>query len=82
MAAVRTPWPSSEIIQELVEKSSGYFVYASTVIKFIDDKNFRPKDRLDILMGLAEPDLALLALINYIIKSCPVPLAGRDISKS
>ncbi|KAJ7351477.1 hypothetical protein DFH08DRAFT_694477, partial [Mycena albidolilacea] len=30
----------------LIEKSSGYFIYASTVIKFIDDKDFRPTERL------------------------------------
>ncbi|KAJ7832559.1 hypothetical protein B0H14DRAFT_2592006 [Mycena olivaceomarginata] len=42
MAAVASPWPSSEIVEYLVQKSSGYFIYASTVVKFIDDKRFRP----------------------------------------
>ncbi|KAJ7899396.1 hypothetical protein B0H13DRAFT_1482793, partial [Mycena leptocephala] len=36
MAMVSHPWPSVEIINNLVHKSSGYFIYASTVIKFID----------------------------------------------
>ncbi|KAJ7809885.1 hypothetical protein B0H14DRAFT_2193266, partial [Mycena olivaceomarginata] len=36
MASVSTPWPSPEIVDKLVEKSSGYFIYASTVVKFID----------------------------------------------
>ncbi|KAJ7668116.1 hypothetical protein B0H17DRAFT_908425, partial [Mycena rosella] len=36
MGNTPTPWPSTEILNNLVEKSSGYFVYASTIIKFID----------------------------------------------
>ncbi|KAJ7818365.1 hypothetical protein B0H13DRAFT_1661951, partial [Mycena leptocephala] len=34
MARIPTPWPSPDVVEMLVEKSSGYFVYASTVIKF------------------------------------------------
>ncbi|KAJ6483446.1 hypothetical protein DFH09DRAFT_405122 [Mycena vulgaris] len=49
MAAVPNPWPSAELIDHLVEQSSGYFIYASTVIKFIDDKNYRPTRRLAAL---------------------------------
>ncbi|KAJ7438413.1 hypothetical protein B0H11DRAFT_2358649, partial [Mycena galericulata] len=52
MATVPSPWPSSEIIKDLVSKSSGYFIFASTVIKFIDDKRFRPAARLDIILGI------------------------------
>ncbi|KAJ7021822.1 hypothetical protein C8F04DRAFT_259065 [Mycena alexandri] len=56
MATISGPWPSSDVIQELIHKSSGYFIYASTVIKFIDDKQFRPTERLDIIMGLIQPE--------------------------
>ncbi|KAF7372950.1 WD40 repeat-like protein [Mycena sanguinolenta] len=31
-------------------KSSGYFIYASTIIKFIDDKNYRPTQRLTLVL--------------------------------
>jgi hypothetical protein len=55
MAMVPEPWPSPEIIKDLVHKSSGYFIYASTIIKFIDDKNFRPTERLAVITGMAEP---------------------------
>jgi hypothetical protein len=55
MARVPYPWPTPEIIDNLVDTSSGYFIYASTVIKFIDDKNFRPTERLAIITGIAEP---------------------------
>ncbi|KAJ7814085.1 hypothetical protein B0H13DRAFT_2465291 [Mycena leptocephala] len=56
MASVVSPWPSWRILNNLVDKSSGYFIYASTVIKFIDDKDFRPTERLEIVMGITESD--------------------------
>ncbi|KAJ7118212.1 hypothetical protein C8R44DRAFT_707632 [Mycena epipterygia] len=76
MARVSKPWPAVADIEHLVRKSSGYFIYASTVIKYIDDKNFRPADRLDIIMGLAEPDLesplaALDQLYTQILSDAP-----------
>ncbi|KAJ7721883.1 hypothetical protein B0H16DRAFT_1431611, partial [Mycena metata] len=52
MASVPRPWPTPEILLNLVEKSSGYFVYASTVIKFVDDPYFRPTERLEIVQNL------------------------------
>ncbi|KAJ7705519.1 hypothetical protein B0H17DRAFT_670121 [Mycena rosella] len=56
MDKIHMPWPSANIVEDLVAKSSGYFVYASTVVKFIDDKSFRPTDRLDVILGLAKPE--------------------------
>ncbi|KAF7369150.1 NACHT domain-containing protein [Mycena venus] len=55
MAMIPKPWPSPKIISNLVKKSSGYFIYASTVIKFIDDKNYRPTERLKVIVGVEEP---------------------------
>ncbi|KAJ7447901.1 hypothetical protein B0H11DRAFT_1878516 [Mycena galericulata] len=52
MSTVSLPWPSPELVETLVEKSSGYFIYASTIIKYIDDKNFRPTTRLEIILGI------------------------------
>jgi hypothetical protein len=56
MAAVQFPWPTLDVVENLVEKSSGYFIYASTVIKFVDDKDFRPTERLEVILGIEEPD--------------------------
>ena len=47
MESVPRPWPSDAIVQQLVEKSGGYFIYASTVIRFIDEEYFSPADRLE-----------------------------------
>ncbi|KAJ6587985.1 DDE superfamily endonuclease-domain-containing protein [Mycena capillaripes] len=51
MGNIPTPWPSQHIINALVEKSSGYFIYASTVIKFVDDKHFRPTEQLELVQN-------------------------------
>jgi len=46
-------WPSDEGVEKLVQKSSGQFIYASTVIKFIDSHRHWPPDRLDIIFGIS-----------------------------
>ncbi|KAJ7899394.1 hypothetical protein B0H13DRAFT_2519169 [Mycena leptocephala] len=76
MVRVPKPWPSLDIIHKLVEKSSGYFIYASTIIKFIDDKNFRPTERLAVITGMAEsrfgvPFAALDQLYTQILSELP-----------
>ena len=45
-------WPSPGHIQEIVEKSSGQFIYASVVIKFLLSPSANPSIRLDIIRGL------------------------------
>ncbi|KAJ6490009.1 hypothetical protein C8R45DRAFT_201495 [Mycena sanguinolenta] len=50
MADVPLPWPSRRVLETLVDKSSGHFIYAATIIKFIDDKNYRPMQRLAIVL--------------------------------
>ncbi|KAF7372907.1 putative nwd2 protein [Mycena sanguinolenta] len=49
MAKIPLPWPTPDILQKLVENSSGHFIYASTIIKFIDDKSYRPTERLEMV---------------------------------
>ncbi|KAJ6598346.1 hypothetical protein DFH09DRAFT_1131566 [Mycena vulgaris] len=76
MGTVCKPWPSPADIETLVRKSSGYFIYASTVIRFIDDKNFRPTERLEIILGITEPDFespysALDQLYTQILTAAP-----------
>ncbi|KAJ7323612.1 hypothetical protein DFH08DRAFT_887484 [Mycena albidolilacea] len=50
MEAIPTPWPPWNVLNGLVEKSSGYFIYAATVIKFVDDRDFRPTERLSMVI--------------------------------
>ncbi|KAJ7920873.1 hypothetical protein B0H13DRAFT_1605006 [Mycena leptocephala] len=82
MVNVPTPWPSSEILDNLVYKSSGYFVYASTVIKFIDDKYFRPTERLATVQNLSPTDsdapfAALDQLYIQILSAVPARFRSR-----
>ncbi|KAJ6586125.1 hypothetical protein B0H19DRAFT_925859, partial [Mycena capillaripes] len=78
MASVPTPWPSEEIMKHLVYESSGYFIYASTVIKFVGDKHFRPTARLKIITDGTEdlfqsPFGALDQLYTQILSAVPPP---------
>ena len=51
-------WPSDKDICRLVEKSSGQFIYASTVVKFVESTCHHPQERLDIVFGLVSPEIA------------------------
>ncbi|KAF8799036.1 hypothetical protein BYT27DRAFT_7202800 [Phlegmacium glaucopus] len=48
-------WPSALEVENLVRKSSGQFIYASTVMKFVESPRHRPTDRLDIIFGQKTP---------------------------
>ncbi|KAF8974244.1 hypothetical protein BDZ97DRAFT_5584 [Flammula alnicola] len=50
MRDISKPWPSYSVIDELVGRASGQFVYATTVLKFVDDPNNRPTENLDIIL--------------------------------
>jgi hypothetical protein len=44
-------WPTQEVIDKLVAKASGQFIYASTVDRFICSIRHNPAERLDVLLG-------------------------------
>jgi hypothetical protein len=52
MLDVRSPWPPAHHLRELVWRASGQFIYAATVVKFVDsDTDFRtPEEKLDIIL--------------------------------
>ena len=68
-------WPSENDIERLVQKSSGQFIYASTVIKFIDSHCHWPPDRLGIIFngvlppGKTTPFAEMDALYSYILSA-------------
>lgn len=76
MVNIPLPWPSSDVLDILVSKSSGHFIYASTIIKFIDDKSFRPTERLAVVQDPSRSDSAsafeaLDKLYKTILRSAP-----------
>ncbi|KAJ7440965.1 hypothetical protein FB451DRAFT_1569394 [Mycena latifolia] len=85
MTNIPRPWPSKGEIESLVRMSSGHFIYAATVIKFIDDPNFRPPERLAVILGTQdEPDCdapfaALDQLYVQILNSAPRKTAVPNI---
>jgi hypothetical protein len=48
-------WPSHQNIRRLVEKSSGQFIFASTVAKYVNSHRHWPPDRLQVIFGESEP---------------------------
>ncbi|KAF9472893.1 hypothetical protein BDN70DRAFT_925448 [Pholiota conissans] len=68
-------WPSQSDIDTLVEKSSGQFIYASLVVKYVSAPSDRPSRLLDVIMGLrpARRDLPfaeLDALYTHLLELC------------
>jgi hypothetical protein len=47
-------WPSSSDIEILCDKAAGFFIYASTVIKFIMSKNRTPAEQLARIISLPQ----------------------------
>ena len=68
-------WPDQQAISSLVERSSGHFIYASTVIRYIQSQKHRPDDRLEVILHLQpsqegdEPYAQLDALYGLIFGS-------------
>jgi len=50
---VKSPWPLKDDLEMLVWRASGQFIYAATVIKFVDsDTDFRtPGEKLNIILN-------------------------------
>ena len=67
-------WPTQQSLEMLVEKSSGQFVYAATVVRFVESNHHRPSARLNIILGISPPGTLnpfaeMDALYNHIFSS-------------
>jgi hypothetical protein len=77
------PWPSEKTIQTLVSKASGQFIYAATVIRYVDVRHERPDDRLKTVLGLSgsqssNPFTELDELYQEIFRTVvDIPLTSR-----
>lgn len=77
MAHEAKDWPGNEVIQQLVQKACGQFIYAATVLKYIGDCDGFPPERLKIILDIKVPvnfdspypDLDLL--YTQILSTCP-----------
>ncbi|KAF4609674.1 hypothetical protein D9613_012029 [Agrocybe pediades] len=69
-------WPGEEVIEKLAWKSSGQFIYAATVIRYVKSaRPIRPDRNLDMVLELRphdgdHPFAELDALYEKILESC------------
>lgn len=72
MHSTAKPWPSDWVLNLLVDRSSGQFIYASTVLKFIGDENFHPVGRLDAVINASDTRALsdLDQLYHQILSTC------------
>ncbi|KAM6499599.1 hypothetical protein JOM56_005107 [Amanita muscaria] len=49
---LKPSWPGQEIIEEFVFKSSGNFIFASAVMRYISDEDYSAVSQLDIVRNL------------------------------
>ena len=80
MGSVIRPWPTDNIIQLLATRSGGIFIYASTVLKFVDDEDCRPTDQLEIALNVSHSTAftELDQLYRQILSTCKnIPLLLR-----
>ena len=47
-------WPSPEDIEILCEKAAGFFIFASTVVKFVTSQHHPPDERLALIISLPQ----------------------------
>jgi hypothetical protein len=83
-ADIPSGWPSDNDIRRLVEKSSGQFIYASTIVKFVESTRHHPQERLDVVFGLVIPEIVtpfaeLDALYDQILSTVNQIEKGLDI---
>ena len=47
------PWPHNHQIEALTKKSSGLFIFASTLVRFIESEHHQPNKRLQLVLSRA-----------------------------
>jgi hypothetical protein len=53
---VAPDWPGDGVIQQLVQRACGQFIYATTVVKYIGGYDGLPTERLDIILNIVVPE--------------------------
>ena len=79
MSALPQPWPPEDVISFLVQKSSGQFIFAATVIRFIDVDRKLPTAQLQLILDICgsvdsssfatNPFTLLDELYSHVLKS-------------
>ncbi|KAJ6551006.1 hypothetical protein DFH09DRAFT_988569, partial [Mycena vulgaris] len=73
-------WPSPDAVNQLVRTSSANFIYATTVIRFVDDEYHHPADRLQSVLDLDPQSTAPLDdLYTQILSVVPQEQATQQL---
>lgn len=77
-------WPPQDCVREIVNKSSGQFIYASVVMNFLSLPRAHPAHQLDIVrglrpLGLSTPFAHLDALYRHILSQMQDTKTTTDI---
>ena len=60
---VKQPWPGEGVIDLLVQRSSGQFIYAATVLKFVDADFCSPTKQLELVL---KPDPTAFSDLDHL----------------
>jgi hypothetical protein len=52
---IPSAWPSQQNTQNLVERTAGQIIYASTVMKYVDSARHNPVERLEAVLRIVNP---------------------------
>jgi len=55
---LETPWPGEQIIEQLVERAAGLFIYAATTLRFIQDGIDGPEEPLSLILSATKSSLS------------------------
>lgn len=83
-SSIPDSWPGESHIEQIVRKSSGQFIYATIVIRYLESPRHRPHQSLDSILGLRPPfkDLPfaqLDALYTHILQMLDNPQPVLDL---
>ena len=80
MRSVPKPWPSEDVRHKLALRSSGYFIFAATVAKYVDEEYFSPLERLDQVLTVGDstspqtgPFAELDKMYYQVLSTCSKP---------
>jgi hypothetical protein len=74
-------WPGDKIVRDLTELSVPLFIFASTICRFIRNRNFAPEDRLQKVLDSkpVQLDSTYLLVLQAMVSDCG--LDTEDMSK-
>ncbi|KAK7453228.1 hypothetical protein VKT23_011905 [Stygiomarasmius scandens] len=72
------PWPSPGVIDELVQRASGQFIYGATVLKYVGDEDSFPPTRLEAVLGLPLSDAEAFADLDVLYRQILVENATKE----